>query len=439
MRSSSRGDPGKTKLKWFRFERRMSKDQIIKNSYVWNTVGSLLGAFQSVIMLMVLTRVCDLETAGMFTIAYASANLFLNMGNYGMRNFQASDVKPMYSFASYVSSRIVTDVAMLLCSTAYLAWSAIAVGYGWYKVAVIFCMTLFKLVDSIEDVTDGNYQQHGRLDVGGKLQTARLTSTLVVFCVAAIFTGDLLVPLIVATVWTLVVYVVGVVVIRKKLSLPACDLIEAAEVSRDTGSLLKECFPLFLAAFLLFYIGNAPKYAIDANLDDASQAIYGFIAMPVFVVGLLAQFIYMPIIEPLGRQWAAGDVSGFRRVIFKQVGCIVALTLICDAGAALLGAPVLGVLYNTDLHQYVAELVELVTGGGFLAITSLMTTGITIMREQRHLTIGYVVVALTALMLSPIAVRADGIAGASRIYLAMMVVLAAWFTGVFIRFARVSH
>lgn len=414
----------------------MTKDQIVRKSYVWNTVGSLLGAFQSVIMLMVLTRVCDLETAGMFTIAYASANLFLNMGNYGMRNFQASDVKSIYSFGSYARSRIVTDIAMLVCSTAYLAWSAITVGYGWYKMAVIFCMTLFKLVDSIEDVTDGNYQQHGRLDVGGKLQTARLASTLVVFCTAAIFTGDLLVPLIVATIWTFTVYVVGVAAIRKKLSLPASDPFEGTEVSRGVGSLLKECFPLFLAAFFLFYIGNAPKYAIDANLDDTSQAIYGFIAMPVFVVGLLAQFIYMPIIESLGRQWDEGDVPGFRKVIFKQFGYIVALTLICDAGAALLGAPVLGMLYNTDLHPYVTELLVLVTGGGFLAITSLMTMGITIMREQRHLTVGYVLTALAALMLCPMAVRAGGIAGASWIYLAMMLVLAAWFTGVFIRFAK---
>lgn len=413
----------------------MSSDQIKKSAYIWNTAGSMLNAFQSVIMLMVLTRVCDLETAGMFTIAYASANLFLNMGNYGMRNFQASDVKPVYSFASYARSRIVTDAAMLVCSTAYLAWSAVTVGYGWYKVAVIFCMTLFKLVDSIEDVTDGNYQQHGRLDVGGKLQTLRLSSTLVVFCAAAIFTGDLLVPLVMATAWTLTVYVVGVAIIRRKTSLPAHDLLEGTEGSRGVVSLLRECFPLFLAAFLLFYIGNAPKYAIDVNMDDASQAIYGFIAMPVFVVGLLAQFIYMPIIEPLGRQWGAGDVSGFRKVIFKQVGCIAVLTLVCDTGAAALGAPVLGMLYNTDLHPYVTELLVLVTGGGFLAITSLMTMGITIMREQRHLTVGYVVVAIGALVLSPIAVCSGGISGASWIYLAMMIALAGWFTAVFIKYS----
>ena len=411
----------------------MSKKIQNSSAYVWNTAGSLLGAFQSVIMLMVLTRVCDLETAGMFTIAYASANLFLNMGNYGMRNYQASDVVPKYAFSAYARSRVITDIAMVVCSTAYLFWSAFTVGYSWYKVAVIFCMTLFKLVDSIEDVTDGNYQQHGRLDVGGKLQTARLSSTLVVFCAVAVCTGDLLFPLITATVWTLAVYVAGVLLIHRQIGLPASDLPNHVSASRNVGSLLKECFPLFLAAFLLFYIGNAPKYAIDAYLDDASQAIYGFIAMPVFVVGLMAQFIYMPIIEPLGRRWSTGDVKGFRKEIIKQAGYIAALTLICDAGAALLGAPVLGALYNTDLHPYVLELVILVTGGGFLAVTSLMTMGITIMREQRHLTVGYVVVAIAALLLSPVAVCTAGIAGASWIYLAMMMVLAAWFTVVFFK------
>lgn len=406
-------------------------NHIRRSAYIWNTVGSMLNAFQSVIMLMVLTRVCDLATAGIFAIAYASANLFLNMGNFGMRNYQASDVAPKYSFAAYARSRIITDVAMVVCSTAYLAWSAVTIGYDWYKVAAIFCMTLFKLVDSIEDVIDGNYQQHGRLDVGGKLQTARLASTLMVFCVCTIATGDLLIPLIVATVWTFLAYVVGVAIIKRKTGLPAAG--NQSSSSPSAVPLLKECFPLFLAAFLLFYIGNAPKYAIDAHMDDASQAIYGFIAMPVFVVGLLAQFIYMPIIEPLGRRWASGDTAGFRREIYRQIGYIAVLALICDLGAFFLGAPVLGMLYNTDLHPYVMDLIVLVTGGGFLAITSLMTMGITIMRQQRKLTVGYVVVAVAALVLSPWAVQDAGIAGASWIYLAMMFVLATWFTGVFVK------
>ena len=38
-------------------------------------------AFQYVIMIMIITRVLDLYDAGVFTLAYASANLFLILEN----------------------------------------------------------------------------------------------------------------------------------------------------------------------------------------------------------------------------------------------------------------------------------------------------------------------------------------------------------------------
>ena len=45
------------------------KENIKKDSYIWNTIGGLINAFQSVIILMVLTRSLDMEYAGIFTIA----------------------------------------------------------------------------------------------------------------------------------------------------------------------------------------------------------------------------------------------------------------------------------------------------------------------------------------------------------------------------------
>ncbi|MCH3942546.1 MAG: lipopolysaccharide biosynthesis protein [Atopobiaceae bacterium] len=404
-----------------------------RSAYVWNTAGSMLNAFQSVVMLMVLTRVCDLATAGIFTIAYANANLFLTMGNYGMRNFEASDVKPEFSFGAYWRSRVVTDVAMLVCSTAYLCWSAATVGYSTEKFVAIALMAVFKLVDSVEDVFDGNYQQHGRLDVGGKLLTLRTGSALVVFGVCAVVLKSLVPALTIATAFTGAFLVAGLVAIRRRHAMPAAD---ASASSHSPWLLLRNCFPLFLASFLLFYVGNAPKYAIDALMSDAAQAQYGFIAMPVFVVGLLAQFIYMPMIEPLSRMWNDGDAPGFRHAFVKQILLVLGITAVCVAGAWLLGVPVLGWLYNTDLSPFQVELCVLVAGGGFLALASLFTMGITIMRKQRLLVWGYVVVAVAAWALSTPLVSAWGIAGASWAYIACMAVLALWFGGLFVLESR---
>ena len=73
--------------------------KIEKDSYLWNMIGSVLMAFQSVFMLMILTRTVGLEEAGIFTIANANANLFLTIGKYGMRNFQVSDLKDQFLFS----------------------------------------------------------------------------------------------------------------------------------------------------------------------------------------------------------------------------------------------------------------------------------------------------------------------------------------------------
>ena len=79
----------------------IQSDNIERDSFIWNMAGSMIMAFQSVIMLMILTRVLGLIEAGVFTIAYANANLFLTIGKYGVRNFQVSDVTGQFTFREY--------------------------------------------------------------------------------------------------------------------------------------------------------------------------------------------------------------------------------------------------------------------------------------------------------------------------------------------------
>ncbi len=403
---------------------REKTDQHIRSAYIWNTTGSMLNAFQSVIILMVLTRVCDIVTAGVFTLAYANANLFIHMGSFGMRPFQASDVEPKYGFRAYGRARIITCTAMVLCSWAWLAFSAVANAYPWDKTMAVALMTLMKGVDSVEDVFDGSFQQSGRLDISGKQMTFRVATTIVVFCGTIILSRSLIVATICGFVWTVSFLVGNLLLVRKKYDLPE---IHPTARSQSPIQLLRECLPLFLASFLLYYVGNAPKYAIDSVMDDTMQAIYGFIAMPVFIVGLLAQFVYMPMVQPVSAMLKERDFKGFTHAFVRQVGVIVGITLVCITGAALVGPPVLGWLYHTDLSPWRLELCLLVLGGGFLAMAQLFTMGITIMRRQRLLTPVYFVIALVALFVSGPLVQSMGIRGASFCYIACMAFLAVWF------------
>ena len=396
----------------------LHSENIAKDSFIWNMFGSMLMAFQSVLMLMILTRILGLEEAGIFTIAYANANLFLTIGKYGMRNFQASDIKEEFTFGEYRKSRILTTVAMMVVSVLYVIYTGNKNGYTSEKSMIIIWMCLFKAVDVVEDVYHGLYQQKGRLDIAGKAMALRLMITIAIFAVLLAVSKNLLLTLVVSTIITAILMILFI-----RWSYLPFKKTEQEDRCTNIKYLLRICFPLFLGSFFSFYIGNAPKYAIDSILNDELQACYGFIAMPVFVIGLLNNFIFSPMIHRLSIVWIEGRMRQFYKIIFEQILVIAGITVICMGGAYMIGVPVLSVLYNTNLAPYKAELLILLLGGGFLALSGLLVTIITIIRFQKTLVFGYTFVAVLAYFLSPVLVRKYSMMGAAVLYLLLMMLL----------------
>ena len=229
----------------------LNSKNINKSSFIWNMAGSMLMAFQSVIMLMIITRTLNLYEAGVFTLAYASANLFLNIGKYGMRNFQVSDVKRQFNFKEYNTSRIITTLLMLIVSLVYVVIAKSKNDYNMNKTWIIIWMCLFKIVDSIEDTYLGYYQQENRLDVAGKILTLRMILTILVFGLGLIFLRDQLISLMIATIFTTLLLIMFVT-----LTYPAFRKEESVHKGK-VWELLRVCFPLRRNAGMLWLYSHA--------------------------------------------------------------------------------------------------------------------------------------------------------------------------------------
>lgn len=397
-----------------------------KDSYLWNAIAGFLFAFQSVILLVILTRTVGLVDSGIFTIAYANASLFLLIGKYGVRNYQVSDAKKQHSFGDYRMARKVSTILMLLVSVGYVLYSAVTKEYSMEKSLIILFMCLFKIPDAMEDVYFGEYQRKGRLDVAAKAMACRLGITIIIFTVVVILTKSLLSSLIISTFCTF-----AMMFFFLRCTTTAFEL--NCSIDKDSvKEILRNCFPLFAGAFLSQYIANAPKYAIDAQLSDDLQACYGFVSMPVFVISLLNSFIFSPVIYKMAKYWTKRQIGIFMKRTFLQVGIVIMITVVCVFGASLFGIPVLSVLYNTNLQAYKNELLILLIGGGFLALSGLLSTIITIMRLQKSLFWGYSAVALLALLLSDGVVANYGITGAAWLYTTLMCGMALIFAVIFL-------
>ena len=129
--------------------------------------------------------------------------------------------------------------------------------------------------------------------------------------------------------------------------------------------------------------------------------------------------------------WNERKTKEFVFKTFRQIIIVGGITLVCIVGAWLLGVPVLSWLYNTDLAPYKTELLILLLGGGFLGLSGLLNTVITIIRFQKSVMWGYAGVALLALLLSNRVVENYEMMGAAVLYTCLMALLCVVFMGLF--------
>lgn len=77
-------------------------------------IGSTCYSGSSFLYLLVVTRVCGAQLAGFYSLSYATARLLLQVGRYGVRTYQATDLEHKYIFSEYKVSHyhLCTDDAV---------------------------------------------------------------------------------------------------------------------------------------------------------------------------------------------------------------------------------------------------------------------------------------------------------------------------------------
>ena len=396
---------------------------IDRSTYIWNTVSATVLAMQGPVIQAVVSRTNGQEDLGIFAIAFSVATLMMYVGQYGIRRFQASDVKEQFSFEEYHGMRIITCIALVIASLAYCIFGRAFRGYSETKFAVIFMVCMLKMIMAYSDVYHGNMQQKGRFDVAAKATAIRYTAELVIFCVMLIVTHDLLLSAVV----TVLCSVVMMVLLSMNAGRHYCASLKPVFRKPALKGLMIEGFPLFVSMFLNTYVSNAPRYAIDAYLNDDIQAVFSCIFMPVFVVQVVAQFIFNPVIASYAHMWLTKtkeSYNAFIKRIRKMCLAVLGLAAFGLLVAATIGIPVLSAIFGLDLSDYKKELCIIMLGGAPLAYSVYFSTVIAIIRAQKSLIFCYGGVSLMSLAVSRHFVQGGGITGASWMYVLLMSVLA---------------
>lgn len=394
-----------------------------KRNMSWNMLGSFLYAFASMALTMAVVQIVGDEKGGIFTFAFtAFGQQMFTVAYFGIRPFQITDVENRYSFGDYLRLRFVTSGAALLIGIGFVLMNG---GYTAEKAWVVFLMVCYKVIDGFADTYEAEFQRSGRLYLTGKSNTFRTLLSVGSFIAALLATRNL----VFASGVAVAAQVAGVLLFDVAI-IGGLENIDWSWDKKACKDLVRSCILLFFSVFLDFYIFSAAKYAIDGNLDSAAQAVYGAIFMPTSVINLVAGFVIRPFLTKLSLYWEMREFEQFGGVIGRIFLVILGLTVLAVGGAALLGIPVISLLYP-NLREALATcrlpLVMIILGGGFNAWMNLFYYTLVIMKQQRWIFGGYVLVFLVAVGISPVFVRHGGILGGAASYLILMVLIAGSF------------
>lgn len=380
---------------------------IDKNCVFWNMISSGLNSVVSMVLLWVVTRVNGVVDAGIFSLGFSTSQMMLTIGNYGMRNYQVTDIRDKYSMRVYLASRVVTNVIMMVTVIGFVGLE----GYTFEKAVITILLSLLKATDAFDDVYGGYYQKKGRLDVSGKLMSLRIISYVIGFCVCLILSNDLIIGCLAA------IIISSITLSTLVASTRQIAILEKPEFNwKKITLLLKECFPLCISAYLLIYMGNAPKYAIDTYLDASEQAYFTYLFMPCFVINLFVGFILQPLLVRLSKSWLHKEYRKFLKIcgMIFAVALVIAGFIVVAGG--MLGCQILTVVFGVQLMQYRDVLIVLLIGGSFFTFAVIEQVILTVMRRQIWLLVGFILASTTAFVVSDPLVDSWKLLGAGYAY-----------------------
>ncbi len=381
------------------------QDKIFKKNFIWNMIGTTLYSFNSLFFMIVITRINGTQDAGIFTLLFSVCCLLFNVGIYAGRTYQVTDKIGKYNDTDYFVQRILSVFLMLLLGGFYALFKKL----DFYRFSLVLLLTVMKCMEAFADCIYGILQKHECLYKSGISLTIKSIASLIALIVVDLFFHNLIISFIIVDIFCLIITLL--------YDIPSIKMYLKNSVSIEKAlSLFVTGFFSFAFYFLNVYLSNAPKYALDGHVNSSEQALFSIVLMPATLISLCAIYLLQPYINKLSILFQEKNHKEFIKLIRLILLGIVCIGVIAFIGATILGIPVLNLVYNVDLSDYLRSLQIIIIGGTLYAMSTVLSTALTTFRNTKVQFYIYVVVSVIIFIGSGYFINTFGVYGGAYIY-----------------------
>lgn len=397
-----------------------------KSIYIWNLLGNFAAAAVSVLYLLLVSRMQTSEVADQFSLATSIGNLWIIIGQFQVRNYQATDVNSSHPFSAYFFTRLLTVVLMLITLLPYLR--IINYDFTNSSLMIITWIIVYRVADAFSDLFQGYFQQHGRLDIAGKAMVYRYALSVLILLFGLLLSQSMVLTLTVLAFFNLFfvfVYDYAYFKLFDKLSF-------RNSFSRNTidesFKIIRVCFSLFIYGFLLTLVFNEAKLSISGAyakgiVEAGAQRDYNILFMPVFFMSLCI-LVVRPLITQMAELWQRKQFQVFYKMFLKILLLTLSIGIVITFLTYLIGVNVLSLIFGLDLLKYKLELTILVLSGVLYSFSIILENILIIMRKHYYLLSVYILMFIVTKIITTELVNKYQIMGASISFCIAMIVYA---------------
>jgi O-antigen/teichoic acid export membrane protein len=314
----------------------------LRGPIAWTVVGNLVLTAGQWACVAVIAKLLGPADVGVFALAAAVTAPLLVLTQLQLRIVLATDVRYRARLADYVQVRIVSSVVLV----ALVAAVAVVGGYDARTRDALLLFGLAKAFDAVSDILFGYHQRREQMRAIALSQGLNGVLSVVMLTLGVALTGDLLVGLAGFALASLVTLVARVVPAARALR--RADDEDPRDQAPERLGLIRRAAPLALVLLVTAVAANVPRLVVERDLGAYALGIFAGASYVVVAAANLVNAVGNAISPRLAASFATHDLATFRRILGRGVAFGAGLALVGALLSALVGGPVLTLVYTPD-------------------------------------------------------------------------------------------
>jgi len=345
----------------------------LKKNFSWNFIGNLIYAATQWGLIIVMTRLGNVEMVGAFSLGLAITGPIIMFTNLQLRTVQATSEERYFEFSSFISVRIISNIVFSIALLIYLLFS----DYDTYSLIIICLVAITKIVESLSDLTYGLFQQREKMELISKSTIMRGISSLITVSILIYFTNSLVIALLGMIICWVSVFLIYDIKNINNFSLQFKPSFNKTKIIQ----IIKMSIPLGIVVMIVSLNTNLPKIMIENMLGTEGLGYFASISYLVFVGSKFINSMGNAMLPRLANFYNEDKRREYIKYLLILVGISAIIGVLLVMISYFLGENILYFIYGSEFKEYKNLLILIMIYGMFNYISYSLVIGLNAMKS----------------------------------------------------------